>query len=183
MKRGDFGPDHSLSHSLSLSLTLSLSLSHSLYIYLYIFIYISVCLFISLSLSIYIFISLSYSISLPPSIHTPPPPPPLAPSSCRCVLEEDYNMREKVLTAKGARSLDNEAAQIAHAMQGYGVSFTAIQFSTDYIRRLEERRMDVAWDLANNRGKEAEAKRRTIMTRIFTAVERFLEGGAVAARL
>lgn len=76
------------------------------------------------------------------------------------VVEEDYVQR-KITADLKINSIDNEISQMAYAVAqfnrefGGNVSFTAMHFATDYIRRPTERNLHVKFDLSNNRTKEA----------------------------
>ena len=88
------------------------------------------------------------------------------------VLEEDYAQRH-ISTKLTAKSIDNEISQIANAvsvfnlLEGTDVPFTALHFATDYIRRPNERNLEVHFDLSTNRSQAAREAREAILSRIW----------------
>ncbi|WP_131766601.1 hypothetical protein [Candidatus Protofrankia californiensis] len=81
------------------------------------------------------------------------------------VLEEDHAQRE-VARLLGARTMDNELAQMALAVHewnidtGGSVSFSGLHYATDYLRCREETDVEVPYSLARGRSLEACRKRR-----------------------
>ena len=91
-------------------------------------------------------------------------------ASVSTVLEEDYKLRD-ILDRWNVNTLDNEISQIANTISEVNrgnddISFSAIHFATDYIRRQKERDMKTAFDLSNNRTMLAKEKKTLIQLRI-----------------
>lgn len=87
------------------------------------------------------------------------------------VVEEDYIQRSITSRLK-FESIDNEISQIAFAVARYNrdfhkrISYTALHFATDYIRRPHERGLEVKFDLSNNRTKEAFSSKMIVLHQI-----------------
>lgn len=96
------------------------------------------------------------------------------------VVEEDYVQR-KITADLKIDSIDNEVSQMAYAVAQFNreftkdVSFSAIHFATDYIRRPTERNLSVEFDLSNNRTKEAFERKIDILDNIAGKLTEYLE--------
>lgn len=110
-----------------------------------------------------------------------PPPNPLlarfpdldtaAHVSVPTVIEEDY-LQRNAAAAIAAASIDNEIAHMAAAIARHGragdraVGFSAVHFATDYVRKFDERNLNVPLNLSNNRTHVALEKKRAVIRRI-----------------
>lgn len=96
------------------------------------------------------------------------------------VVEEDYAQRA-ITHDLDINSIDNEVSQIAYAVAQFNrqlnedVSYTAIHFATDYIRRPHERSLKVKFDLSNNRTSRAFNKKLAILGAISDRLAEYLE--------
>jgi prenyltransferase beta subunit len=87
------------------------------------------------------------------------------------VLEEDYIQRGKA-TALNAQSIDNEIASVASAIGSWNrensgqTAFACLHFATDYIRRPNERAVNVDYDLGRDKTEEARSRKADILRRI-----------------
>lgn len=87
------------------------------------------------------------------------------------VVEEDYTQRN-VAASLGISSIDNEISQVAYAIDQFNrqfnreVSYTAMHFATDYIRKPHERGVEMDFDLSNNRSEVARGKKATMVDAI-----------------
>lgn len=87
------------------------------------------------------------------------------------VAEEDYLQRQ--LTVRlGSNSIDNEISQMAFRIQFYNkqssraVSFATLHFATDYLRRPQEKGLNLNFDLSNNRTEDAKRLKMKILDRV-----------------
>jgi hypothetical protein len=87
------------------------------------------------------------------------------------VIEEDYLQRDAA-SAVAASSIDNEITHMAAAVASHNrgacgeISFSAIHFATDYVRRSEERHLSTPLNLSNNRTRVARARKQQMIERL-----------------
>jgi hypothetical protein len=87
------------------------------------------------------------------------------------VIEEDY-LQRNAAAAIAAASIDNEIAHMAAAIAqhnraaGRETGFSAVHFATDYVRKFDERNLNVTLNLSNNRTHVALEKKRAVIRRI-----------------
>lgn len=87
------------------------------------------------------------------------------------ILEQNYLFRD-LLTKLSVNSIDNEISQMAEVICEYNIannvdiSFFAVHFPTDYIRKYEEKHLDTKFDLSNNRLPLSSSKKGKIISKI-----------------
>jgi hypothetical protein len=87
------------------------------------------------------------------------------------VIEEDY-LQRNAAAAIAAASIDNEIAHMAAAIAqhnraaGLEAGFSAVHFATDYVRKFDERNLNMTLNLSNNRTHVALEKKRAVIRRI-----------------
>lgn len=95
------------------------------------------------------------------------------------VLEEDFEQR-RIAKDMGVESIDNEISCMAVAINNYNqkykkdVSFFTAHFATDYVRAKEENGKEVAFDLSNNRTKDAMKKKLEVNKNITGYLSQYL---------
>lgn len=101
-------------------------------------------------------------------------------ASVPTILEEDYIQR-KVTETLQINTIDNEISQMAFAIKRFNnlfhsnISFSGIHFATDYIRKGDEKELNVNFNLSNNRDKEALKKKKEMMLRITKIISSYLK--------
>lgn len=101
-------------------------------------------------------------------------------ASVPTVIEEDFMQRE-VLVNYGVSSVDNEIAQIAHAIANFNkanernICFSSIHFASDYLRKNTEVNHNIEYDLSNHRSTEALKRRVSIMKVLLSYLHRYIQ--------
>ncbi len=100
--------------------------------------------------------------------------------SVSTILEEDYTMRNKA-TELSINSIDNEISQMAWIVKNakQSISFTALHFATDYIRRPEESSLFVDYDLSNNRTEKAVLAKKKMQHKIMKLIINYIKSKGV----
>lgn len=95
------------------------------------------------------------------------------------VLEENYIQRN-VADQFAINSIDNEISQIAYSINKYNsenkksVSFSALHFSTDYLRKEEEKGKYIKLNLSTNRTILALIKKQKILDKIYNIFFKYI---------
>lgn len=95
------------------------------------------------------------------------------------VLEEDIHQRA-VADAFGAVTIDNEIAQMAHAVARSATpdrtsAFSALHFATDYLHRREEHATPDVFNLTNHRRSDALLRKRAMLAEMAGRLGRYFD--------
>ncbi|MCS7093285.1 MAG: hypothetical protein NZL96_02565 [Patescibacteria group bacterium] len=96
------------------------------------------------------------------------------------VIEETY-LQRKIAEQFSINSIDNEISQIAYSINRFNlinkkdVSFSALHFSTDYLRNENERGKFIKLNLSTNRTILAKMKKNKILDKIYSILSNYLD--------
>ncbi|MWV47158.1 hypothetical protein GRF59_26540 [Paenibacillus sp. HJL G12] len=95
------------------------------------------------------------------------------------ILEQNYRFRD-IVTNLSINSIDNEISQMAEVVYEHNrknnsdISFFAVHFPTDYVRKYDEKNLDTKFDLSNNRLPLSSSKKRKIINEISNYLHYYL---------